>query len=143
MSFIETGRARPSREAVPVLAEALDVLLRERNRLLEAAGFARMFRETPLTSDEMTHLRASGRLLSMLAAPPLLTRGANLFHVVFHPEGVRRWIVNWAEVEFHIAAVQHHHDFGRTARCDASGTADRNAPSRGRRFRALLGARCR
>lgn len=57
ISFIETGRAQPSREAVLVLAETLDLPLRERNRLLESGGFAHVFRETPLSSDQMAHIR--------------------------------------------------------------------------------------
>jgi transcriptional regulator with XRE-family HTH domain len=131
ISFIETGRTHPSREALLALAEVLDVPLRERNGLLEAAGFARMYAETPLASEQMAHVRgvlqfildrhlpyaalvldrhstcllgngASGRLLSMLFQPPLLSTGANLLRVIFHPDGVRRWIVNWAEVERHL-----------------------------------------
>src|SRR5215210_3322324 len=50
LSFIETGRARPSREMVVHLAEQLDVPLRHRNDLLTAAGFAPLYRETPLTA---------------------------------------------------------------------------------------------
>ena len=42
LSFLETGRARPSREMVLHLAEELDVPLRERNTLLIAAGYARL-----------------------------------------------------------------------------------------------------
>src|SRR6185369_10259331 len=57
LSFIETGRTRPSRDAVLALAEAMDLPLRERNRLLESAGFAHVYRETPLTADEMTQMR--------------------------------------------------------------------------------------
>src|SRR6516225_2857975 len=57
VSFIETGRARPSREAMLALIETLDLPFREQNRLLEAAGFARAFRETPLSADEMAHMR--------------------------------------------------------------------------------------
>jgi transcriptional regulator with XRE-family HTH domain len=45
LSFIETGRARPSREMVLHLAERLDVPLRERNSLLLAAGFAPLYGE--------------------------------------------------------------------------------------------------
>ena len=56
VSFIETGRAQPSRQAVLVLAEALDVPLRERNRLLGAAGYAEVFRQTPLGAEEMHHV---------------------------------------------------------------------------------------
>ncbi|BBY24429.1 hypothetical protein MSTO_46340 [Mycobacterium stomatepiae] len=40
LSFIETGRSRPSPEMVLTLAEGLDIPLRERNALLLAAGFA-------------------------------------------------------------------------------------------------------
>jgi transcriptional regulator with XRE-family HTH domain len=48
VSFIETGRAAPSRAMVLRLAETLDVPLRERNTLLTAAGFAPLFRESAL-----------------------------------------------------------------------------------------------
>src|ERR687891_237402 len=57
VSFIETGRSQPSRQTLLVLAETLDVPLRERNRLLEAGGFAHVFRQTPLASEEMAHVR--------------------------------------------------------------------------------------
>src|SRR5258708_6428455 len=133
VSFIETGRTNPSREAVLALAEALNVPLRERNHLLERAGFARMFRETPLAAEEMAHVRtvlqfildrhlpyaalvlnrhltwllgnrAAGQLLSMLIQPPLLSKGANLLRVIFHPDGVRRSMVNWPQVQYHLLA---------------------------------------
>src|ERR687896_1291575 len=48
LSFVESGRAQPSREMVLRLAEQLGVPLRERNRLLVAAGFAPVFPERPL-----------------------------------------------------------------------------------------------
>src|SRR6476619_5385347 len=53
VSFIETGRSQPSREALLVLAETLDVPLRERNQLLEAGGYADAYRETALDAEEM------------------------------------------------------------------------------------------
>ena len=53
LSFIETGRARPSRQMVLVLSSALEVPLRERNSLLMAAGYAPAYRETALESPEM------------------------------------------------------------------------------------------
>ncbi len=53
LSFIETGRASPSRDMVLLLSDALEVPLRERNALLEAAGFAPVFRETSLEDAEM------------------------------------------------------------------------------------------
>src|SRR5258708_31024485 len=48
LSFLETGRATPSRDMVLHLAERLDVPLRERNRLLLAAGYAPVYPERPL-----------------------------------------------------------------------------------------------
>src|ERR671936_1877980 len=48
LSFVETGRAQPSREMLLHLSEELDIPLRERNALLVAAGFAPMFRERSL-----------------------------------------------------------------------------------------------
>jgi transcriptional regulator with XRE-family HTH domain len=57
LSFIETGRARPSREMLLHLAERLEVPLRERNRLLLAAGFAPVFGERSLEAREMAPVR--------------------------------------------------------------------------------------
>ena len=48
LSFLETGRAQPSREMLLHLAEELDVPVRERNALLMAAGYAPVFPERPL-----------------------------------------------------------------------------------------------
>lgn len=57
VSFIETGRARPSREMVLTLAGALDVPLRERNDLLLAAGYAPFYRQRELEAEEMAPAR--------------------------------------------------------------------------------------
>lgn len=57
LSFMETGRAGASREMVLVLANALDLPLRERNLLLGAAGFAPVYRETSLDAAPMAHIR--------------------------------------------------------------------------------------
>jgi transcriptional regulator with XRE-family HTH domain len=131
VSFIETGRTQPSRQALLVLAESLQVPLRERNRLLEAGGYAHVYRQTPLAADEMSHVRgvlqfildrhepygaivldrystalmknrAATQLLAAVVDPSLLTEQTNLLRVVFHPLGVRRWIVNWDEVARHL-----------------------------------------
>jgi transcriptional regulator with XRE-family HTH domain len=59
LSFIETGRARPSRDMVLRLADELDVPLRERNGLLQAAGYAPEYAETPLDSPEMRMVGAA------------------------------------------------------------------------------------
>src|SRR5215218_3253925 len=59
LSFVETGRSKPSRELVLHLAEFLDVPLRERNALLLAAGYAPVYGETPLDADAMAPVRAA------------------------------------------------------------------------------------
>lgn len=63
VSFLESGRARPSREMVLQLAEALEVPLRERNTLLVAAGFAPMYRETTLDAVTMAPVREALELM--------------------------------------------------------------------------------
>jgi transcriptional regulator with XRE-family HTH domain len=150
LSFIETGRTRPSRHAVLALAEALDVPLRERNRLLEAAGYAHMYRHTPLDADEMTHIRdvlgfilerhrpyaaavldrysncvmqnsPCERLVAELVDPCLLEPSVNFLRVTFHPRGARRWIANWEELSQHLLA-RTEREFG-AARGDAAAVA--------------------
>ena len=63
ISFLETGRATPSREMVLTLAEVLEVPLRERNVLLQAAGYAPVYRETNLDDPRMSHMRAAVELI--------------------------------------------------------------------------------
>ncbi len=53
LSFLESGRSNPSRETVMVLAETLGVPVRERNALLDAAGFAPVYSQEPLTSEHL------------------------------------------------------------------------------------------
>lgn len=57
LSFLESGRARPSREMVLGLTESLDVPLRERNALLTAAGYAALYRERSLDGPDMEQVR--------------------------------------------------------------------------------------
>ena len=131
LSFIETGRSQPSRHALLVLAETLEVPLRERNRLLEAGGYAHGFRQTPLAAEEMGHIRGvlqfildrhkpygavvldryanclmgnagATRLIAAVVDPSLIIEHANLLRYVFHPLGARRFIVNWTEVARHL-----------------------------------------
>jgi len=131
VSFIETGRTQPSRQALLILAESLEVPLRERNRLLEAGGYAHVYRQTPLAAGEMTHIRgvmqfildrhkpypavaldrygnclmgngASDRLVASVVDPSLRTGSLNYLRIVFHPLGARRFIVNWGEVSRHL-----------------------------------------
>jgi transcriptional regulator with XRE-family HTH domain len=125
LSFIETGRARPSREMVLHLADRLDVPLRERNRLLLAAGFAPAFGERSLEESEMAPVReAVERFLSAHEPYPAavvdrhwnvvaanrgvlyVNRGvaaelrappANALRIALHPEGLAPRISNLAD----------------------------------------------
>lgn len=56
VSFLETGKSQPSREMVLVLGSALDLPLRDRNLLLEAAGFTAAYKETQWAAPEMAEL---------------------------------------------------------------------------------------
>ena len=125
LSFVETGRATPSREMVLKLAERLDVPLRERNMLLVAAGFApafpqRSFDDPALKSarsaidlvlrahepnpalayDRHWNLVSSNRMvMPLLAGLPekLLTPPINIMRLAFHPEALAARTVNVAE----------------------------------------------
>lgn len=122
VSFLESGRAKPSRTMVLQLTETLAVPLRDRNEWLTAAGFAPMFQSRALDDPQMTQvMTAVRRMLEnhepfpavaidrlwnvRLANGPfeailsLLGSGErNLFRMVFHPEGLRSCMVNWHEV---------------------------------------------
>ena len=63
VSFLETGRAEPSREMLLTLANVLDVPLREQNFLLLAAGFAPIYGETGLDDPRMTRVRAAMEII--------------------------------------------------------------------------------
>jgi transcriptional regulator with XRE-family HTH domain len=127
LCFLETGRAQPSREMVHLLAGALDVPLADRNAMLLAAGYAPAYAERGLEAPELRHVRrvlafilerqepypaivvngAWNTVLTNEATPRIfalfLDRAAlgplagNAMHVICHPEGLRRFIVNWEE----------------------------------------------
>jgi transcriptional regulator with XRE-family HTH domain len=147
VSFIETGRTQPSRHALLVLAESLELPLRERNRLLEAGGFAHVYRHTPLGADEMAHIvgvlrfildrhkpyaavvldrysncvmgnGASEQLVRALVDSSLIAERMNYLRLVFHPLGVRRWIVNWEDVS-HTLLARAERELGELADDDA------------------------
>jgi transcriptional regulator with XRE-family HTH domain len=70
LSFIETGRSKPSREMVLLLSSALDVPLRDRNALLHAAGYAPAYRETDLVSPEKEQMRQALKLILRRTTTP-------------------------------------------------------------------------
>jgi len=122
LSFVETGRAQPSREMLLLLAEQLEIPLRERNRLLSAAGYAPLFTQHALSEPAMAAARSAIDLLlkahepypamtidrhwNLLAAnsalapflqgiaPELLTPPINVMRLSLHPQGLAPRIVN-------------------------------------------------
>jgi transcriptional regulator with XRE-family HTH domain len=143
VSFIESGRANPSRDMVLLLASVLDVPLRERNRLLTAAGFAAAFRESGLNEPQLAAVRwALDAILAQHEPYPavVLDRGwnivganppaqrffafllqgqtppdpPNVLRQVFHPRGLRPWIANWEEVAWALVQRVHREAVGNT-----------------------------
>jgi transcriptional regulator with XRE-family HTH domain len=126
LSYIETGRSHPSRDMILRLAEALDVPLRERNSLFLAAGYAPLYRETGLDAPELADARHAVELMlahhepypavvldrhwNMLRANAATSRFMSMFpdcdvpgapnaiRLVFHQNGLRRFIENWDEL---------------------------------------------
>ena len=130
VSFLETGRSRPSREMVIRLAEELEIPLRERNALLLAAGYAPVYPERPLHAPEMDNVRQAidrflrahepypavvvDRYHNLLAgndaldlllagvAPELLEPPANGMRVALHPQGMAPRTLNLPEWSAHL-----------------------------------------
>ncbi|MDB5372585.1 MAG: transcriptional regulator [Belnapia sp.] len=130
LSFLESGRAAPSRSMVLRLAEQLEVPLRERNALLLAAGFAPPYAERPLDDPAMTPARAAVELIlgaqlphpalavdrhwrlvaANAAVAPLLEGVAaallappvNVMRLALHPRGLAPRIANLAEWRAHL-----------------------------------------
>jgi transcriptional regulator with XRE-family HTH domain len=130
LSYLESGRAAPSREMVLRLARFLDVPLRERNALLLAAGFAPAFPRRPLSDPALRAAReavervlaaqmpypalaldrdwcmvaANGAVAPLLAgvSPSLLAPPVNVLRLSLHPEGLAPRIANLAEWRAHL-----------------------------------------
>ncbi|MBW8794883.1 MAG: helix-turn-helix transcriptional regulator [Streptomyces sp.] len=132
ISFVETGRSRPSEEMVLRLAEHLDVPVRERNALLLAAGYAPHYPETPLDDPALDALRdgmerliqgyepypalvvdatytvvAANRGIAMLlegVPESLLAPAPNAMRLTLHPEGLAPRVRNLREWRSHLLA---------------------------------------
>ncbi|WP_420838253.1 helix-turn-helix domain-containing protein [Aquibium microcysteis] len=131
LSFVESGRARPSRDMVLTLAERLDLPLRERNRLLLAAGFAPGFQERPIGDASLapalaavervlkghepnpaiavdrtwTLVRANAAIAPFLEAvtdPALLQPPVNVLRLSLHPGGLAPHILDLADWRDHL-----------------------------------------
>ena len=130
VSFVESGRAQPSRDMILRLAEHLQVPLRERNTLLHAAGFAPMYAERSLDDPALAQARAAVDLVlkghepfpaiavdrhwSLVAAnsaagpmlgdvdPTLLEPPVNVLRLSLHPKGLALRIANLPEWRSHL-----------------------------------------
>jgi transcriptional regulator with XRE-family HTH domain len=69
LSFLESGRAKPSRSMILQLSETLEVPLRERNDWLVAAGFAPVFRARPLDDPQMSQVMNAVHMMLANHAP--------------------------------------------------------------------------
>ena len=129
LSFLESGRAEPSREMVLRLSAVLDVPLRQQNALMLAAGFAPVWRESDLSDPELAQVSdaldsmlaqqepypafvvdrrwnlkrangGAGNLVAfLLGAAP--TGAVNLADALVAPDVLRPFIENWEEVAVH------------------------------------------
>ncbi|CAM4356164.1 helix-turn-helix transcriptional regulator [Comamonas aquatilis] len=130
LSYVETGRAQPSREMVLRLAERLSVPLRERNALLVAAGFAPMYQARPLDHPDLAAARqavdlvlkshepnpalavdrhwnlvAANAIVPLLlsgVAPWLLQPPVNVLRLSLHPEGLGPRLANADQWRAHL-----------------------------------------
>lgn len=128
LSFLETGRSKPSPEMVEHLSVVLDLPLRARNSLLNAAGFAPAYSEEPLDGAKLANVRdslqtlvdahdpypayvvdgswnilmanSSALLLTGMLLPPDVdvALSGNVLRLFLHPDGARNSVPNWAEV---------------------------------------------
>jgi transcriptional regulator with XRE-family HTH domain len=134
LSYVETGRSRPSREMVLRLADALEIPLRERNTLLVAAGFAPRYFETGLAAPEMEQMRKAIELILTHQEPyPVFVMDrnwdirmtnqaamrctrfllgpdpaeSNMIRLVLKPNGLREALVNWEEIAGDLIRLLH------------------------------------
>lgn len=132
LSFVETGRARPSREMILLLAENLEIPLRERNKILIVGGYAPQFSEKSFDDVSLSAARQAVELIlqghepfpaiavdrhwNMVAANKtvpllldeidagLLSPPVNVLRLSLHPKGLAPRIVNLAEWREHLLA---------------------------------------
>ena len=165
VSWLETGRSQPSRAMVVRLADAMDIPLRERNFLFQAAGYSAAYRETPLDEpamapvlDALNHVlhnheplpavvvdrcwnvkmrnRAADLMLGIGGDPAGMQRaiGAdgelNLALLTVHPQGLRRYIVNWEQAGA---------EFVRRLKSEALASGDPHVQSRFAHYIELAG----
>lgn len=130
LSFIERGRSRPGRTMVIRLAESLDLPLRDRNSLLNSAGYAPVYPESRLETPMLSPVREAlevilrghlpypalvlrpyGEVVAANSAVAVLTDGAsaellrepvNMIRLLLHPDGMARRVLNLPQWGRHV-----------------------------------------
>lgn len=146
LSYVETGKSRPSRDIVLRLADALDMPLRERNALMLAAGYAPVHPERALATPDLAPMRRAidlvlaqqepypafvldrhWNIVQANAAAARVNRWAlggrdpahaNMIRTVFDPDDLRPAFANWEEVAGDL--VRHLHDAVATVPTDTA-----------------------
>ena len=142
--FLETGRAKPSREMVMLLSSVLDVPLRERNALLLAAGYAPIYTEAKLDSPQLgavesallailrqqepfpavvmnrywdiTRANAGAtRFFGLLLGDREVSDPPNVVRLMFDPAGLRPYVTNWEQVAETLLSRVHREAVGGVA----------------------------
>lgn len=153
LSFIESGRSNPSREMVLLLAGVLDVPLRERNRLLDAAGFSAAYRESRLDAPQLAAVAraldailaqhrpfpavvldrtwnivrgndCADRFFAFLLAGQTPPAPPNVLRLMFHPDGLRPFVTNWEEVAAGLIQRVHREAVGHSIDDDVRALVD-------------------
>jgi len=137
ISFIETGRSKPSREMVLRLCEVMELPLRERNRLLNAAGFSPAYKETALDQAGLDPVRkvldimlaqqepypatvmnrsfdilmvnhAAAKTMNTLGVPLGGMEGPpNALKLTLHPDGFKPFVKDWEKTAHHLIQRAH------------------------------------
>jgi len=137
VSFIETGRSRPSREMVLRLCEVMKLPLRERNRVLNAAGYSPAYKETALDQEGLGQVKrvldcilenqepypalvmnrcfdilminhSGAKFMNLLGLQMGGSSGpANLLRMTLHPDGFKRIVRDWEKTASHIIHRAH------------------------------------
>ncbi|WP_411822025.1 helix-turn-helix domain-containing protein [Leptospira sp. 'Mane'] len=130
ISFLETGRANPSREMIHRLSDVLDIPFRERNLLMLGAGHSPSYSDQKIddpamksvsdaiyfilkqqepypamlinSSWKVLRVNDAANVLFGLLFPGSFAVGQNLMEMIFHPDGFRKYVINWEEVSSYL-----------------------------------------
>ena len=133
LSFVETGKANPSRDLILRLADALNLPFRQRNTLLRAAGYAAEFKSLPFDHKEMSLIydalhnilakhepypafvinaaydillknKGFDRMVTWCAGKEALHKYDNVYRLLFAADGLRPFFHDWPVIEYFMLA---------------------------------------